>query len=110
MDVVVANAPELSVASAAHALRVAVRLTDRIEADQAERRGAIAPAELAALKPCEEEVMAVKRRVQIVGRIPVELSRRVRAEAKQRNVSLNSFLIDALTQAVGGTVTQEEPR
>ena len=57
--------------------------------------------------------MAVKRRVQMVGRIPAELSRRVRAEAKRRKVSLNSLLIEALTQAVGGarrTVTQEEPR
>ena len=57
--------------------------------------------------------MAVKRRMQMVGRTPPELSRRVRADAKQRKVSLTSFLIEALTQAVGGarrTVMQEEPR
>ena len=41
-------------------------------------------------------------RVQIVGRIPAALSRRVRARAKQRKLTLNAFLIDALTQAVGG--------
>lgn len=43
----------------------------------------------------------MKGRVQIVGRLPVDLSRRVRATAKRRKVSLNSFLIDALTQALG---------
>lgn len=42
----------------------------------------------------------MKGRVQIVGRLPVELSRRVRAAAKRRKVSLNSFLIEALTQAL----------
>ena len=41
-------------------------------------------------------------RVQIVGRIPAALSRRVRARATQRKLTLNAFLIDALTQAVGG--------
>ena len=41
-------------------------------------------------------------RVQIVGRIPAELSRRVRARAKRRKLTLNAFLIDALTHAVGG--------
>src|SRR6266851_1387250 len=39
-------------------------------------------------------------RVQIVGRLPVELNRRVRAAAKRRKVSLNAFLIEALTHAV----------
>ncbi len=39
-------------------------------------------------------------RIQIVGRLPGDLNRRVRAAAKQRKVSLNAFLIDALTQAV----------
>ena len=43
----------------------------------------------------------MKARVQIVGRIPGELSRRVRAAAKRRKVNLNTFLIDALAQAVG---------
>jgi len=43
----------------------------------------------------------MKGRVQIVGRLPVDLSRRVRAAAKERNVSLNTFLIDALTHALG---------
>ena len=41
-------------------------------------------------------------RIQIVGRLPVELSRRVRAAAKRQHVSLNTFLITALTQAVAG--------
>ena len=41
-------------------------------------------------------------RIQIVGRLPVELNRRVRAAAKRRKVSLNAFLIDALTHAVAG--------
>ena len=39
-------------------------------------------------------------RIQIVGRLPVELSRRVRAAATKEQVSLNTFLINALTQAV----------
>jgi predicted HicB family RNase H-like nuclease len=43
----------------------------------------------------------MKSRIQIVGRLPVELSRRVRAAATKRKVSLNAFLIDALTQALG---------
>jgi predicted HicB family RNase H-like nuclease len=42
----------------------------------------------------------MKGRVQIVGRLPVELNRRVRAAAKRRKVSLNAFLIEALTQAL----------
>jgi len=42
----------------------------------------------------------MKGRVQIVGRLPVALSRRVRAAAKRRKVTLNTFLIEALTQAV----------
>ena len=41
-------------------------------------------------------------RVQIVGRIPGELSRRVRALAKRRTLTLNALLIEALTQAGGG--------
>ena len=41
-------------------------------------------------------------RIQIVGRLPVELSRRVRAAATRQQVSLNTFLINALTQAVAG--------
>ena len=39
-------------------------------------------------------------RIQIVGRLPVALSRRVRAVAAQQHVSLKMFLIQALTQAV----------
>ena len=39
-------------------------------------------------------------RIQIVGRLPVDLSRRVRAAATKEKVSLNTFLINALTQAV----------
>jgi len=52
------------------------------------------------------------RRVQIVGRLPVELSRRVRAAATQQKVSLNAYLIHALTDAVGQRrrpVTSEAP-
>ena len=39
----------------------------------------------------------MKGRIQIVGRLPIDLNRRVRAAAKRRQVSLNAFLIDALT-------------
>ena len=52
-------------------------------------------------------------RVQIVGRIPTALSRRVRAMAKRQKVSLNAWLIEALTHAVGTprrVVKAEEPR
>ena len=38
-------------------------------------------------------------RIQIVGRLPIELNRRVRAAAKRRKVSLNTFLTDALARA-----------
>jgi predicted HicB family RNase H-like nuclease len=41
-----------------------------------------------------------KAHIQVVGRLPVELSRRVRAAAKKQKVSLNTFLIEALTRAV----------
>jgi predicted HicB family RNase H-like nuclease len=40
-------------------------------------------------------------RIQIVGRLPVALNGRVRAAATRRKVSLNAFLIEALTQALG---------
>jgi hypothetical protein len=40
-------------------------------------------------------------RIQIVGRLPLDLNRRVRAAAKQRKVSLNALLIEALTRALG---------
>ena len=46
-------------------------------------------------------------RIQIVGRLPVALSRRVRAVAAEQHVSLNTFLIQALTQAVA---TPRKPR
>ena len=46
-------------------------------------------------------------RIQIVGRLPVDLSRRVRAAATKEKVSLNTFLINALTQAV---TTPRQPR
>ena len=39
-------------------------------------------------------------RIQIVGRLPVALSRRVRAVAVQQQVSLNTFLILALTACI----------
>ena len=37
-------------------------------------------------------------RIQIVGRLPVDLSRRVRAAATHQRVSLNAFLIAALSR------------
>ncbi len=43
----------------------------------------------------------MKGRIQIVGRLPVDLNRRVRAAAKRRKVTLNALLIEALTQALG---------
>ena len=46
-------------------------------------------------------------RIQIVGRLPVALSRHVRAAALQQKVSVNTFLINALTQAVA---TPRKPR
>jgi len=53
----------------------------------------------------------MKARVQIVGRLPVDLSRRVRAAAKRRSVSVNAFLIEALTQTLGARrVTEQAPR
>jgi HicB family len=54
----------------------------------------------------------MKGRIQIVGRLPVELNRRVRATAKKRKVSLNAFVIDALTQALGPrrVAAMKEPR
>ena len=39
-------------------------------------------------------------RIQIVGRLPVEVSRRVRAAAKRQHISMNAFVIEALTRAV----------
>ena len=47
--------------------------------------------------------MSKTTRVQIVGRIPGDLSRRVRALAKRRKLTLNAVLIEALTVAVGET-------
>ena len=52
------------------------------------------------LRHAETEGGQMKTRVQIVGRIPGELSRRVRAAAKRRKVTLNALLIEALAQAV----------
>ena len=49
-------------------------------------------------------------KVQIVGRLPVELNRRVRAAAKHRSVSLNAFLIEALTKAVPTDAVRHVPR
>jgi predicted HicB family RNase H-like nuclease len=51
-------------------------------------------------------------RIQIVGRLPVELNRRVRTAAKRRNVSLNTFLIEALTRALGSNrvADSKDPR
>ena len=41
-------------------------------------------------------------RVQIVGPIPGDVSRRVRAAAKLRTLIFNALLIEALTPAAGG--------
>ena len=51
-------------------------------------------------------------RIQIVGRLPVDLNRPVRAAAKRRKVSLNAFLIEALTRALGSrrVADAKEPR
>ncbi len=52
-------------------------------------------------------------RVQIVGRIPADLNRRVRAVAKRRTLTVNALLIEALTAAVGGpraAAKSAEPR
>jgi predicted HicB family RNase H-like nuclease len=50
-------------------------------------------------------------RIQIVGRLPLELNRRVRAAATQQKVSVNALLIAALTQALGPRrVAAKEPR
>jgi predicted HicB family RNase H-like nuclease len=42
----------------------------------------------------------MKSRIQIVGRLPVDLNRRVRAAATRRKISLNALLVEALTRAV----------
>ncbi len=50
----------------------------------------------------------MKGRVQIVGRLPVVLNRRVRAAATRRQVTLTAFLIEALTRAVGSRPAAEK--
>jgi len=53
------------------------------------------------------------RRVPIVGRMPTELSRRVRAQPKKRTLTLNAVRIEALTVVVRGPraeATAEPPR
>ena len=52
----------------------------------------------------------MKARIQIVGRLPEELSRRVRAAAQKRKVSLNAFLVEALTKAVPTDAVRHVPR
>jgi len=54
----------------------------------------------AGIPPAHPEGARMTPRIQIVGRLPVDLSRRVRAAAKQQRLSLNAFLIAALTKAV----------
>src|SRR4029079_7986310 len=54
----------------------------------------------AGMSPALLEGARMTPRIQIVGRLPVDLSRRVRIAAKQQRVSLNAFLIAALTRAV----------
>jgi hypothetical protein len=49
-------------------------------------------------------------RIQIVGRRPVDRSRRVRAVAKRRKVRVHAFLIEALTQARGPRRVAEKAR
>ncbi|MDO8795073.1 MAG: toxin-antitoxin system HicB family antitoxin [Vicinamibacterales bacterium] len=49
-------------------------------------------------------------KVQIVGRLPVELNRRVRAAAQKREISLNAFLIEALTKSLPTDAVRHVPR
>jgi HicB family len=49
-------------------------------------------------------------KVQIVGRLPVELNRRVRAVAQKREISLNAFLVEALTKALPTDAVRHVPR
>ena len=49
-------------------------------------------------------------RVQIVGRIPADLKSRARAAAKRRRVSLNTFLVEALTGALVAPHRVTEPK
>ena len=49
-------------------------------------------------------------RIQIVGRLPVALSRRVRAAATKQKISVNTLLIHALTQAVAAPRPPRTPR
>ena len=53
-----------------------------------------------ASRPLIREKTRMNARIQIVGRLPVELSRRVRAAAKRQHLSMNAFMIEALTRAV----------
>ena len=48
-------------------------------------------------------------RIQIVGRIPGDLSRRVRALAQKRKLTLNALLMEVLTVAVGGPRPEAKP-
>jgi predicted HicB family RNase H-like nuclease len=53
----------------------------------------------------------MKPHVQIVGRVPLDVKRRLVAAAKRRRLSLNAYLIETLTQAVGSprpSVTAKE--
>jgi len=65
-----------------------------------------------AFRPPPHPEASMNGRIQIVGRLPVELSRRIRAAAKQRKMSLNACLIEALTQALGARRVAEpkQPR
>ena len=52
------------------------------------------------MPPADIQGPRMSARIQIVGRLPEDLSRRVRAAAKQQRLSLDAFLIAALTRAV----------
>ena len=50
------------------------------------------------------------RRIQIVGRLPQDLSRRVRAAARKQKQTLNGFLIGAFDAGVGAITSRGLPR
>lgn len=49
-------------------------------------------------------------RIQIVGRLPKDLSEAVRATAKRLDITLNAFMVDAFTTAVNAAKTKTAPK
>lgn len=47
---------------------------------------------------------------QVITRVENDLHARLRAAATARGVSVNAFVVDALTAAIGGTTTRETVR